>query len=84
MSAIRTIKIGRIETDTSSLIGSSGTMELDNHADTTVLGRECLPFIDYEQPVDVVGYNPSLGSQQCPTISGAVAYDHPVTGQVYI
>ena len=84
VSAIRTIKIGRIETDTSSLIGSSGTMEIDNHADTTVLGRECLPFHDYEQPVDVVGYNPKLGSQQCPTISGAVAYDHPVTGQIYI
>ena len=59
-------------------------MEIDNHADTTVLGRECLPFHDYEQPVDMVGYNPSLGSQQCPIISGAVVYDHPVTGQVCI
>ena len=82
--AIRTIKIGKFKTNTFSQIGSSGTMEIDNHADTMVLGRECLSFHDYEQSIDMVGYNPSLGSQQCPTISGAVVHDHPATGQVCI
>ena len=59
-------------------------MEIDNHADTTVLGRNCLSIHDYNRPVDVSGWDASQGSVECPTISGAVAYDHPITGQVYI
>ena len=32
----------------------------------------------------MVGYNPSFDSQQCPTISGAVVCDYPVTEQMHI
>ena len=61
--AIRTIKIGQFETDISSLIGLSGTIEIDNHADKIVLGREYLLFHNYKQSFDMIRYNPSLGSQ---------------------
>ena len=33
------------------------TMELDSHANTCVLGRDCLVTLDYNQPVQVVGYD---------------------------
>ena len=72
-----------MNTDKSPRINES-TMEMDNHEDTTVLGRNCLPIHDYSRPVDVSGWDSSQGSVECPTISGAVAYDHPITGQVFI
>ena len=32
------------------------TLELDSHADTCVLGRDCLVTLDSDQPVQVVGH----------------------------
>jgi hypothetical protein len=48
----------RYFTDLSSKISSTGetTLELDSHADTCVLGRDALIFLDYNQPVVVEGY----------------------------
>jgi hypothetical protein len=50
-------------TDLSSKINSIGetTLELDSHADKCVLGRDALIFLDYDGPVFVKGYDPSLG-----------------------
>ena len=59
------------------------TLELDSHADTCVLGRDCLVILDYDQPVQVVGYNPALGAKTYRTISGVVAHDNPATGEVF-
>ena len=86
MAAIRTVKIGWIESAKSSQIIEAGSMmEIDNHADTTVLGRDVLVIHDFGCPVDVVGWNPKDGkSLECPTITGALAYDHPISGQTYI
>ncbi len=39
------------------------TLELDSHADTCVLGRDALIFLDFDQPVVVEGYDPSLGTK---------------------
>ncbi len=57
-------------------------LELDSHADTFVLGRDCLVISDYKRPVQVVGYNPALGAKTYRTISRVVAYDDPATGEV--
>ena len=38
---------------------------------------------DYDQPVNVQGYDPTLGSKSYRTVSGAVLYDHPITGARY-
>jgi len=75
----------RYITDLSSKINSTGeiTLELDSHADTCVLGRDALILLDYDQPVVVEGYDPSLGTKTYATVSGALAYDDPLTGEVY-
>ena len=41
---------------------------------------------NFNRPVNVVGYNPSKGimTPDCQTVSGAVAYDCPMTGEVFI
>ena len=71
-------------TDLSSKINSTGenTLELDSHADTCVLGRDALIFLDYDRPVVVEGNDPSLGTKTYATVIGALAYDDPLTSKV--
>ncbi len=89
ISAFRTVRLAidprRYITDISSKLNSTGetTLELDSHADTCVLGRDALILLDYDRPVVVEGYDPSLGTKTYATVSGALAYDDPVTGEVY-
>jgi hypothetical protein len=47
------------------------------------LGRDALILLDYDRPVIVEGYDPSLGTKTYATISGALAYDGPVTSEAY-
>jgi hypothetical protein len=74
----------RYLTDLSTKINSIGetTLELDSHADTCVLGCDALILLDYNRPVIVEGYDPSLGTKTYTTVSGVLAYDDPVTGKV--
>ncbi len=39
---------------------------------------------DYGRPVRVSGYDPKDGTKQYRTVSAALAYEHPQTGQVYM
>ena len=59
------------------------SLELDSHADTCVLGRDALIVLDYNRPVTVQGYDPALGSKTYKTVTGAVSYANPMTGEVY-
>ena len=59
-------------------------MEIDNHADKTVLGSNCLPIYDFGRSVDVSGWYASSGSVECTTIYGAIEYDHPTSRDVYM
>ena len=61
-------------------------MELDSHADTSVVGRDTALLIhDYETPVRVPGYNEDGGGRSnCHIVSAVVAYDHPASGEVYM
>ncbi len=89
MSAFRTTRLSidpkRYNTDLSTKINSIGetTLELYSHADACVLGRNALILLDYDGPVIVEGYEPSLGTKTYATVSRALAYDDPVTGKVY-
>ena len=59
--------------------------ELDSHADTCVVGQETALLInDFERPVNVHGYNETIGAERCKTVSAVVAYDHPGTGDTYM
>ena len=44
---------------------------------------EVIKLYDYNCPVNVQGYDPSLGAKQYSTISGALAYVNPFTGLKY-
>ncbi len=89
MSAFRTTRLSidrkRYITDLSTKINSIGetTLELDSHTDMYVLGRDDLILLDYNRPVIVKGYDPSLGTKTYATVSRVLAYDDPVTGKVY-
>ena len=83
LSAIRTIKVGRVHADI-SLQSNESTIETGKHADTTVLVANYLPINDFWRSVDVSGWYASAGSGDCPTISRSIAYDHPINRQVYM
>ncbi len=72
-------------TDLSTKVYSIGetTLELELHADKCVLGRDGLIFLDYDRPIIVEGYDPSIGTKTYTTIRGGLAYDDTMTGKVY-
>jgi hypothetical protein len=59
------------------------SLELDSHADTTVLGAGALIIQSYDQPVEVIGYDPQQGLQTFDMVSGVLAFDHSQDRQVY-
>ena len=59
------------------------TLELDYHADKSLLGGRALVVADFNEPVNVQGYDPSLGTKTYKTITGAVGYCDPVSGSIY-
>ena len=59
------------------------TMDLDSHADTCVVGKNALIILDFETPVRVTGYD-KLKVKSYRTVSAALAYDDPKTGEVHI
>ena len=83
MSAIRNIKVVRVEAATSIKINES-TMETTNHADTKVLGSNCLPIHDFERLVVVSRWYTGARSFKCPTICGSIAYDQQISSKVYM
>ena len=85
ISTLKTIRIGSRDMKMSTVTSNEleTTLEMDSHADTSCLGGGALIIYDYDQPVNVQGYDPTLGSKSYRTVSGAVLYDHPVTGARY-
>ena len=67
-----------------SSFGGETRMECDSHADTSVVGKNCLIIHDFERPVKVSGYDPKDGTKEYRTVTGVVAYDHLQTGQTYM
>jgi hypothetical protein len=60
------------------------SLELDSHADMTVLGAGALIIQSYDQPVEVVGnMDPQQGLQMFENVSSVLAFDHPWDRQVY-
>ena len=57
--------------------------EIDNHADTCVLGSNALIINDYHRPMKVSGYDEALGIKTLKTVGGIVGYTDPDTGRHY-
>ena len=58
-------------------------LEIYFHADIYCLEKGALVLSEYEQPVNVQGYDPVIGPKTFRTISGALGYDHPYKGRTY-
>ena len=85
ISVVRTVRISRMRTTiASSLRVNECNAEIDSHADTCVVGKHALVVQDYNEPVNVIGWNPEVEAQSLKTVSAAVKYTHPVSGQRYI
>ena len=89
--AINTIRMIRLMTRKLTNVTSNDynvqgemTLELDSYADTCVLGCDALIISNYDRPVEVEGYDRALGKKQYDTVSSALAYDHPQTGEVLL
>ena len=59
-------------------------VELDSHADTSVVGSNVLVVHDHERYVDVYGYNSKSRHKNITTVDAAVAYDDPWTGDTSV
>ena len=75
VATVLLVKLVQIAAST-TLQNSESWMELDTHADTTVLGKSCLLIQNFNKNVSVLGWNASVGSTKCLTVTGVVAYDH--------
>ena len=60
--------------------------ELDSHTDTCIIGQHALIVHDFNRLVNVVVYDTSKGimTPNCRTVSSAVAYECPMTEEVFI
>ena len=83
VAAIRMTRLGALKVTTSQTECRS---ELDNHADTCVVGTKTALLIhDYNRPVQVHGYDEGVGEiEACRTVSAVIAYDHPESGDTYM
>ena len=59
------------------------TWELDYNNDTSFLGRGDLVIADFNETVNVQGYDPAPGSKAYRTISGEIFSLHPVSGGIF-
>ena len=59
------------------------SLELDSHADTCVIGKDCLILNYYEGPVMVYGYDRALVAQSFRTLSAVFGYIDPKSAQNY-
>ena len=57
------------------------SLELDSRADICVIGKYCLILNYYERPITMYGYDISLGAQSFCTVSAALGYIDPKSGQ---
>jgi hypothetical protein len=66
-------------------VSSESHTDLDSHADQCAVGDNSLIVHDYERPINVSGYDPTGPIvQDLKTVSAALAYDDPVSGETVI
>ena len=62
-----------------------GRTDLDSHADQCVVGSNCLVTHDYDRPISIQGYDPNGSmTDSLRTVSAALAYNSPSTGETLI
>ena len=67
-----------------SVASSKPKVEIDSHADTCVVGDNCLVLHDQNRQVNVYSYDPKDGHRSAKTVDAAVGYQDPQSGQKFI
>ena len=68
-----------------SLLPSEGRIELDSHADTIVLGANCVVLFDMGQTCEVMPYSDTYNAiTDVPVVTGATLWTSPHDGDEYI
>ena len=67
-----------------SVASSKPKVELDSHADTCVVGDNCLVIHDHNRPVNVYSYDPKDGHRSAKTVDATVGYQDLQSGQKVI
>ena len=67
-----------------SVASSKPKVELDSHADTCVVGDNCLVIHKNNRPVNVYSYDPKDGHRSVKTDDAEVGYQDPQSGQKII
>jgi hypothetical protein len=83
IAPLRTVRLTRPLLKMSSMSSNNAletSLELDSHTNMTVLGAGALIIQSYDQPVEVVGYDPQQGSQMFETVSSVLAFNHSQDG----
>ena len=63
-----------------AVASSKPKVELNSHADTLVVGDNCLIIHDHNIPVNVDGYDLKDGHRSAKTVDAAVGYQDPQSG----
>ena len=83
-SFIKPLSIIWVTVAHASVASSKPKLELDSHADTWVVGGDCLVIHNHIRPVNVYSYNPKDGHKSAKTIDAAVWYHNPQSEQKFI
>ena len=83
VAAIQTTRLGALTATTSQ---NECRSEIDNHADTCVVGTKTdLLIHDYDRPIQVHGYDEGVGEMEAfRTFNAVIAYDHLESGYTYM
>ena len=67
-----------------SVASSKPKLELDAHADTFVVGDNCLVIHNHNRPVNVYSYDPKDGHKSTKKVNATVGYQDPQSIQRFI
>ena len=80
----KTLRVAHLGSLT-QLTSSKSRTEIDNHADTTVVGAKTSLVIQYfECPVHVYSYDGLPNKEEHCIVSAVAAYNHPETSEVFM
>ena len=79
-SHLKPLSIVQVTVAHVSVASSKPKEELDSHANTYVVGDNCLISHDHNRPVNVYSYDPKDGHRSAKKVDGAVGYQDPWSG----
>ena len=66
-----------------SVASSKSNIELDSHADTCVVGDNCIVIHDHNSPGYINSYDPKDGHRRAKIADVTLGYQDPHSGQIF-